>query len=51
VIQRRAGSRWVTLKRLRVRKSATFFVPLKLSGAATLRARIGTVTSITWRQG
>ena len=50
-IQRRTRGHWVTLKRVRVRKSATFFVPLKLLGAATLRARVATVTSITWPQG
>jgi hypothetical protein len=50
-IQRRTGGHWVTVKRIGVRKSATFFVPLKLAGAAKLRARVGRVTSVTWAQG
>ncbi len=50
-IQRRSRGRWVTVKRFHVRKSATFFVPLKQSGPATLRARVRSITSITWAQG
>ncbi len=50
-IQRRRAGRWVTIKRVRVRKSATFFVPLRLAGSATLRGQVGAVTSVTWFQG
>jgi hypothetical protein len=47
-IQRRSGRRWLTVKAIRVRRFETFFVGVPQRGAATLRAAIGSTTSLPW---
>ena len=47
-IQRRSGRRWLTVKAMRVRRFETFFVGVPQRGAATLRAAIGSTTSLPW---
>jgi len=51
VIQRRAGSRWKVLRRLRVRARQVFLTTIALQGKAVLRAQVGSATSLTWSQG
>jgi hypothetical protein len=50
VIQRRQGSRWATVKKLRVSKGAVFLTNLKLSGKQRLRAIVGNSRSLVWKQ-
>ena len=49
-IQRRSGRRWLTVKRAKVRRFATFFFPVGQTGSATFRARIGSAVSLPWPQ-
>ena len=49
-IQRRQGSRWVTVKSLRVSKGGVFQATLRLSGKQRLRAIVGSSQSLVWRQ-
>jgi hypothetical protein len=49
-IQRRSGRRWLTVKRAKVRRFATFFIPVGQTGSATFRARIGSAVSLPWPQ-
>jgi hypothetical protein len=49
-IQRRSGRRWFTVKRAKVRRFATFFIPVGQTGSATFRARIGSAVSLPWPQ-
>jgi hypothetical protein len=50
LIQRQQGSRWVTVKKLQVAKGDVFLTTLRLSGKQLLRAKVGSSTSVTWRQ-
>jgi hypothetical protein len=47
-IERRVGRRWVTVKRMRVTRAQTFFVPVPQRGAATLRGTVGPAASLPW---
>ncbi|MDX6679568.1 MAG: hypothetical protein QOE31_3620, partial [Solirubrobacteraceae bacterium] len=47
-IERRAGTRWVLVRKLRVKRHATFLVRIAGQRPA-LRARMGNQTSLTWR--
>ncbi len=49
-IQRRQGSRWVTVRKLSVSKGGTFLAKLKLSGKQRLRATVGASQSLVWKQ-
>ena len=49
-IQRRQGSRWVTVRSLSVSKGGIFQATLKLSGKQQLRARVGGSQSLVWKQ-
>jgi hypothetical protein len=49
-IQRRQGSRWVTVRSLSVSKGGTFQATLKLSGKQQLRATVGGSQSLIWKQ-
>ena len=49
-IQRQQGSRWVTVKSLRVSKGGVFQATLRLSGKQRLRATVGSSQSLVWRQ-
>ena len=50
VIQRRRGSRWVAVKKLRVRPGAVFVTKLPLRGKQRLRARVAGNRSLVWKQ-
>lgn len=50
LIQKHSAHGWVTIRRVAVRRHATFFVPIGLAGSATLRARVGSHISLTWPQ-
>ncbi len=50
LIQRRSGPSWVTVRSIEVRAHGVFFVPLRLHGPGLLRARVGGVASLAWRQ-
>ena len=47
-IERRVGRRWVTVRRIRAARYGTFATAITLRGNATLRARIGHQTSLSW---
>ena len=47
-IQRRAGSRWVTVRHVRIQRQGVFWGKLKLHGHPTLRALLGRRTSLSW---
>ena len=49
LIQRKQGG-WKTIKRLSVGKGSVFDTRLKLPGKQLLRAKLGSRTSITWKQ-
>jgi hypothetical protein len=49
-IEVRHGRHWRTLRTLRLRKHQVFLTTLQLRGKATLRARIGSQTSISWHE-
>ena len=49
LIQRKQGG-WKTIKRVSVGKGSVFDTKLKLSGKQLLRAKIGSSTSLTWKQ-
>jgi hypothetical protein len=49
-IQRRQGSRWVTVRSLSVSKGGTFQATLRLSGKQQLRATVGASQSLVWKQ-
>jgi hypothetical protein len=50
-IQMRKGHRgWKTVKRRSVKDGQVFTAPLRLRGKAKLRAKIGSQTSLTWKQ-
>jgi hypothetical protein len=49
-IQRRQGSRWLTVKSLKVAKGGTFQTTLRLSGKQQLRAVVGATQSLVWKQ-
>jgi hypothetical protein len=48
VVERRSGSAWKAMRTLDVAAKSTFGTTLRLRGAATLRARVGSETSLTW---
>jgi hypothetical protein len=50
VVQRRSGTRWVTVARLRAGSRRTFTRTLTLRSKSRLRARVGSETSLTWAQ-
>jgi hypothetical protein len=50
VIEARRRGGWKKLKRVRAGGNRVFFTSLRLRGAAMLRARMGSETSLTWRQ-
>ena len=50
VVERRSGSRWVTVARLRPGARKTFTRTLRLRSRTRLRARVGEQTSLTWTQ-
>ena len=50
VVERRSGSRWRPVVRVRARARGTFLRSVALRGRATLRARVGSETSLTWLQ-
>ena len=47
-IERKTKRGWRTVKRLNVRQGSVFNTKLRLKGAARLRARVGSDTSIVW---
>ena len=47
-IQRQVGDGWQTIKQMPVSDGAVFTASLRISGAATLRAVIGSQTSLSW---
>jgi hypothetical protein len=49
LIQRKQGG-WKTIKRLTVGKGSVFVTKLKLPGKQLLRAKLGSRTSVTWKQ-
>ena len=49
-LQRRAGSRWVTFRTLRVAARGTFLVTVPSRGRIEVRARVAGVTSLAWSQ-
>jgi hypothetical protein len=49
-IQRRARGRWVVARKIRVKAGGVFAVGLRLRGKQRLRARVGGLTSLTWKQ-
>jgi hypothetical protein len=49
-IQRRQGSRWVTVRSMSVSKGGTFQATLRLSGKQQLRAIVGSSQSLVWKQ-
>ena len=49
-IQRRARGRWATIRRVRVRRGSVFVAKLRLRGKQRLRARVGGVSSLVWKQ-
>jgi hypothetical protein len=51
VIERRVGNRWRRVTQVRAARRGTFLRQLRLRGKATLRARVGTATSLSWTQG
>ncbi len=50
LIQRQQGSRWITVKKMQVSKGSVFVTKLKLAGKQRLRAKVGSSSSIVWRQ-
>lgn len=50
LIQRRQGSRWITVKRLGVSKGSVFTSKLSLRGKQRLRAKVGGSRSLVWKQ-
>ena len=50
LIQRQQGSRWITVKKLRVSKGGVFDTTLRLSGKQRLRATIAGSQSLVWKQ-
>ncbi len=49
-IERRRGTRWIALRRVTVKRHATFLVRLPARVApGSLRARVGSETSLAWR--
>lgn len=50
-IEVKRGGRWKLLRRLRIGTHQVFQTTLTLRGKATLRAQIGSQTSLTWNQG
>jgi hypothetical protein len=48
-IQKKHGKRWHTVKRLKVRHGKVFTPTLHVRRHATLRARVGGTTSLSWR--
>jgi Cellulase (glycosyl hydrolase family 5) len=50
LIQRRQGSRWITVKKLQVSKGGVFDTTLRLRGKQQLRAQIGSSKSLVWKQ-
>ncbi len=51
VIERRAGARWVTTKKIKVGQGAVFVTKLRLSGKQRLRARVAGDRSLVWKHG
>ncbi|MDQ6778809.1 MAG: hypothetical protein M3071_21865, partial [Actinomycetota bacterium] len=49
-IEVRSGGRWSVLRSVSVSRSQVFSVQVPLPGRATLRAQLGTLTSLTWDQ-
>jgi hypothetical protein len=47
-IERRAGQRWVTIRRIPAHRYGIFSAPITLRGHPTLRAQIGAQTSLSW---
>lgn len=47
-IERRAGTGWLLVRTVRVRRHATFLVRIAAHGPTRLRARVGGVASLTW---
>jgi hypothetical protein len=50
LIQRQQGSRWITVKRLKVSKGAVFTTKLSLQGKQVLRATVAGQQSLVWKQ-
>jgi hypothetical protein len=50
LIQRQQGSRWITVKKLRVAKGAVFTSTLRLRGKQRLRATVAGTQSLVWKQ-
>jgi hypothetical protein len=50
LIQRKQGSRWITVKKLQASKGNVFTTTLRLSGKQQLRAKVGSSTSLVWKQ-
>jgi hypothetical protein len=48
LIERRQGHRWVTVRRVRIRRGGIFYGSLKLRAQPILRARVGQSTSLNW---
>lgn len=48
LIQRQRGGRWVTIRRVRIRRYGIFSGAVRFRGHPTLRARIGRQTSLSW---
>jgi hypothetical protein len=49
-IQQQQGSKWVTIKQLKVSKGAVFLTQLRSSGQTALRATVGASQSLVWQQ-
>jgi hypothetical protein len=50
LIEARAGGRWTVVRRASVRRLQVFSLTIDSPGRATLRAKIGTRSSLTWDQ-
>ncbi len=51
LIQRRRGSRWVKVRKVKVRRGGVFVTKLKLPGKQRLRAKVAGQKSLVWKQG
>jgi hypothetical protein len=50
VIQRRAGGKWKRVRRIGVGQNSVFLTKLRATGTQRLRAKVGSSTSLTWKQ-
>ncbi len=50
LIQRRRGSRWIRVRKMKVRSGGVFLSKLKLPGKQSLRAKMAGQKSLVWKQ-